>query len=232
MTAPNNFMSLVFSNTAIKCGFLVLFWLPIISLAQEKTVESTIAAQSAPVGYKIRQGDKLSVKFLYQPELNETSLVVPPDGNISLQLVDDLQVIGLTVAEVKKKLNDYYREILVKPLITVTLLEFVAPRIYIGGQVNKPGRYDLRDGQTLIQVIFLAGGFTRDAQQKFIIRASPNGKGDWEIQSVNVAAIFKQEKDQKDIILQDGDFIYIPESKISRVNKAIEGFRSLLPRIF
>ena len=224
-------MSCAFSNSVIKCVVLFLC-LPILVFAQEKTAGSETARQPAPPSYRIRQGDKLSIKFLYHPELNEPSIVVPPDGFISIQLVDDLSVIGLTVTEVKKKLDDFYAEILIKPIITVTLLEFVPPRIYIGGQVNKPGRYDLRDGQTLVQVIFLAGGFTRDANKSLVIRARPNGQGDWQIQSANVTKILNQKGIEKDLVLEDGDFIFIPESKIAKLNKAIEGFRGLLPRFF
>jgi len=201
------------------------------SLAQEKMPDIN---PSREIGgdYHLHQGDKLSVKFLYQPELNESSLVVRPDGFISLQMIDDLKVVGLTVAELKKHLEKAYEEILLKPVITVTLLEFVAPRVYIGGQVNKPGRYDLRDGQTLVQVIFLAGGFTADANKKMIMHARPDGKGDWQIQSANAAKILNQKAIEKDLILQDGDYIFVPESKISQITKAVEGFRGLLPRFF
>lgn len=183
-------------------------------------------------GYRIKQGDKLSVKFLYHPELNETSIVVRPDGFITLQMIDDAKAEGLTVAGLKANLEKTYNEILLKPVITVTLLEFVAPRVYIGGQVNKPGRYDLRDGQTLVQVIFLAGGFTSDANRKMVVHARPNGSNDWQIQSANVLKIINQQGEQKDIRLQDGDYIFIPDSKISQFNKAVETFRGLVPGFF
>ena len=210
---------------------LCFLCLPIVSYAQVKASDdndSTLPANN----YRIHQGDKLSVKFLYQPELNETSLVVRPDGFISLQMIDDLRVEKLTVSELKKQLEKAYEEILLKPVITVTVLEFVAPRVYIGGQINKPGRYDLRDGQTLVQVIFLAGGFTRDANRKMIIRARPDGRGEWQIQTANVMRILNQKEAEKDLTLEDGDYIFIPESRISQLNKAVEGFRGLLPKFF
>jgi len=212
--------------------FVICFLcLPIVSYAQVNLPDNKVSTLPA-TGYRIHQGDKLSVKFLYQPELNEVSLVVRPDGFISLQMIDDLHVEGLTVSELKKQLEKAYEEILLKPTITVTILEFFAPRIYIGGQVNKPGRYDLRDGQTLVQVIFLAGGFTSDANRKMIIHARPDDKGDWQIQSANVMKMLSQKGDEKDLTLQDGDYIFIPESKISQLNKAVEGFRGLLPKFF
>lgn len=183
-------------------------------------------------GYRIKQGDKLSVKFLYHPELNEISVVVRPDGFISLQMIDDSKAEGLTISELKAQLEKSYNEILLKPVLTVALLEFVAPRVFIGGQVNKPGRYDLREGQTLVQVIFLAGGFTTDANRKMVIHARPNGSGDWEIQSANVLKVINQQGEQKDIALQDGDYIFIPDSKISQINKAVETVRGFLPKFF
>ena len=223
-------MRLIFPTLIIEC-VLCFLWLPVLSFAQSEMPDTNLSTPPR-ANYRIHQGDKLSVKIFYQPELNEVSMVVRPDGFISLQMIDDLQAEGLTVSELKKKLEKAYEEILLKPVISVTILEFVAPRIYIGGQINKPGRYDLRDGQTLVQVIFLAGGFTRDANKKMIMHARPDGKGDWLIQSVNAGKILSQKGTEKDLTLEDGDYIFIPESKISQITKAVEGFRGLLPRFF
>lgn len=209
-----------------KC-VVCLLCLPALAFAQARQTESTPDG-----GYRIRQGDKLSVKFLYHPELTDTSLIVRPDGFISLQLIDDIKAEGLTVTQLKKRLEKAYEEILLTPVITVTLVEYVPPRVFIGGQVNKPGRYDLRDAQTLIQVIFLAGGFTRDANRRMVLHARPDGSRDWRFQSANVLKILSRKGEEKDIVLQDGDYIYIPDSKISQINKAVEGFRGLFPRFF
>lgn len=228
--APREKMFCFVFKTIIGCLLLGLF-ASANALAQTNSAQAG-KPESAPDGYRIKQGDKLSVKFLYHPELNEVSLVVRPDGFISLQMIDDAKAEGLTVAELKARLEKTYNEILLKPVITVTLLEFVAPHVYIGGQVNKPGRYDLRDGQTLVQVIFLAGGFTGDANRKMVVHARPASSGDWQIQAANVLKVINQQGDQKDIRLQDGDYIFVPDSKISQFNKAVETFRGLLPRFF
>lgn len=211
--------------------FIFISGLSAVSFAQV-TAPDVNDAPEIVVNYRIRQGDKLSVKFLYHQELDEPSLTVRPDGFISLQMIDELKVEGLTVAELKKRLEKEYEEILIQPLIAVTVLEFVAPRIFIGGQINKPGRYDLRDAQTLVQVIFLAGGFTRDANTKMVLHARPDGKGNWQFQAANVAKILNKKGTEKDLTLQDGDYIFIPESKISQLNKAVEGIRGFLPRFF
>lgn len=211
-----------------------VLWCLLVSVNAFAQIDLPEPSKPVPpqTGYRIKQGDKLSVKFLYHPELNEISVVVRPDGFISLQMIDDSKAEGLTISELKAQLEKSYNEILLKPVVTVTLLEFVAPRVFIGGQVNKPGRYDLREGQTLVQVIFLAGGFTSDANRKMVLHARPNGSGDWEIQSANVLKVINQQGEQKDIALQDGDYIFIPDSKISQINKAVETVRGFLPKFF
>jgi polysaccharide export outer membrane protein len=223
-------MRLTRSTLIFKCVLCVLC-LPLLAFAQARVpVESNSPTPDG--GYRIRQGDKLSVKFLYHPELTDTALIVRPDGFISLQLIDDIKAEGLTVSQLKKRLDKAYEEILLNPVITVTLVEYIPPRVFIGGQVNKPGRYDLRDAQTLIQVIFLAGGFTRDANRRMVLHARPDGSRDWRFQSANVLKILSRKGEEKDIFLEDGDYIYIPDSKISQINKAVEGFRGLFPRFF
>ncbi len=188
--------------------------------------------EKAPAAYRIQQGDKLSVKFFKNQDLNEPTLVVRPDGYISLQLVGEIRAEGLTVAELKEKLEKAYDETLLTPLISVTLIEFVQPHIYIAGQVTKPGRYTLREARTMMQAIFIAGGFTRDANRSLIIHARPNGTGDWRMQSANAMNIINQKGSQRDIELRDGDYLFVPDSKLSQFNRAVESFRGLLPRFF
>jgi polysaccharide export outer membrane protein len=206
---------------------LGLAFLPLELLAQESGNKALPEAN-----YRIQKGDKLSVKFLSHPELNEPSVMVRPDGFISLQIIDDIRADSLTATELKKELEKKYEEILLKPSISVAVIEFVAPRVFIGGQVKNAGRYDLRDAKTVVQIIFLAGGFTEDANRKMVILARPNGNGDWQTQAVNVMKILDKKTAEKDVELRDGDYIFIPDSKISQFNKAIETFRGLLPGSF
>ncbi len=182
--------------------------------------------------YRIQKGDKLSVKFFSHPDLNEPSVVVRPDGFISLQIIDDIRAEGRTAAELKSELEKVYNETLLNPIISVAVIEFVAPRVFIGGQVKTAGRYELRDARTVVQVIFLAGGFTEDANRRMVILARPDGKGDWQTQAINVRKILEPKSTEKDVELRDGDYIFIPDSKISQFNKAVETFRGLLPRFF
>lgn len=217
----------------IKIILLLLLLTSVRAYSQqpETARQNDVSEQPSSV-YRIRQDDKLSVKFLYQPELNETSLTVRPDGFISLQLIEEVKAAGLTVSELKIRLEKMYDGHLLKPVISIALIEFVAPSVFIGGQVGKPGSYRLRDGQTIVQVISFAGGFTADASRKTVLHARTDNTGEWQIQVANVAKILNRKAAEKDLVLREGDYIFVPDSRTSRINKALESFRGLLPRLF
>ena len=221
-------MRLIFLTLIIESLFC-FFFLPLESFAQNKETDTKPLPDAS---YRIQKGDKLSVKFFSHPELNEPLVIVRPDGFISLQIIDDIRAEGRTVAELKTELEKVYNETLLKPLISVAVIEFVAPRVFIGGQVKNAGRYNLRDAKTVIQVIFLAGGFTEDANRKMVVLARLDDKGEWQMQSVNVMKVLDKKSTEKDVELRDGDYIFIPDSKISQFNKAVETVRGLLPRFF
>lgn len=217
------------ARTLTKWTFLLLIGLAAVpSHAQIDLPEP----KRAPESYRIQQGDKLNIKFFSHPELNEPSLVVRPDGFVSPQIVDEIRAEGRTVAELKKELERAYIEVLLDPIITVSVVEFMTPRIFVGGQIAKPGRYEMREAKTLVQAIFVAGGFTADAHRRMVIHARPDGRGDWRIQTVDVLSVLDKKVAGKDVVLLDGDYVFVPDSRTSRVSKAVEAFRGFLPRVF
>lgn len=217
------------ARTLTYVAVLILITLSAVSSPAQAEVSD---AKSAPESYRIQQGDRLSIKFFSHPELNELNLVVRPDGFISPQIVDEIRAEGRTVAELKKELERAYVEVLLDPIITVAVVEFMTPRIFVGGQIGKPGRYEVREAKTLVQAIFVAGGFTADAHRRMVIHARPDGRGDWQIQTVDVLKVLDKKAAGNDVVLQDGDYVFVPDSRTSRMSKAVEAFRGFLPRVF
>ena len=87
-----------------------------------------------PGEYKINAGDKLSIKLFYNPELNQ-EVTVRPDGRITLQLVNEIKVVGLTPAKLSEILTEGYAKYLAQaPEITVAVNSFTGNRIFIGGE--------------------------------------------------------------------------------------------------
>jgi len=173
-------------------------------------------------GYRLHQGDKIEVRFFYQPELNQET-VVRPDGTVSLQLIGDMRAEGITVTELEQQLVQAYAKILVDPTVSVILKEYVKPRIFVGGQVAKPGPYELRDGDMLAQALLLAGGFTPQAHRKMVIHARPVGEGQLRVTVVDTTKLYARNPDPDlNLALKDGDLIYVPESKLSRVSNILK----------
>lgn len=195
-------------------------------------VSTADPATTAPASYRINPGDKLNIRFFSNSDLNEIGILVRPDGMINPQLIGEVRASGRTVAELKSELEREYIEILLSPMITVSVVDLIQPRVFVGGQVGKPGGYELRDAKTLVQSIFLAGGFTRDARRTLVVHARPDGKGDWVIRTANVLKLIegKAKANEKDVILRDGDYVFVPDSRISQFNKAVEAFRGVIPR--
>ena len=187
------------------------------------------AVISSNSDYKIHKGDKLSIKFLYQPELSDAAIVVRPDGKISLPMVDEIRAEGLTAQQLKKQLEKVYREILLDPEINVSIIEFVPQRFFVGGQVARPGSFDLRAGQTLLQAIILAGGFTPDAHKKYVLHARAIGNKELKVVAIDVTKLLKTGDNKEEILLQDGDYIFVPNSRLSRFNAIVTAFRSVMP---
>jgi polysaccharide export outer membrane protein len=173
-------------------------------------------------GYRLHEGDKIEVRFFYQPELDQ-QVVVKPDGTISLQLIGDVRAEGITVPELEKLLVQRYSRILVDPTISVILKEYVKPRIFVGGEVAKPGPYELRDGDMLAQALLLAGGFTPEAHRKMVIHARPVGEGQMRVTVVDATKLYSRNPDPDlNLALKDGDLIYVPESKLSRLGNILQ----------
>ena len=224
------------NNWSIKWSILLgplvlLASLVCLTPAQQPTPKKEDVSPSVNDAYRIRSGDKLSVKFLYQPDLNELSVVVRPDGFINLSMIDEVMARGLTVAELKAGLEKAYSEILLKPVISINLVEYVAPRIFVGGQVAKPGSYELRAGQTLMQAIVLAGGFTRDANRKTVLHARPIGGDKLKMMIFDATQMLSDSAAPQEVLLQDGDYVFVPDSKLSKMSRIIEAFRAVIPGI-
>lgn len=193
--------------------------------AAVKEVEPLAPAQiktQKPFVYTIAPGDELDIKFFFNPELNET-ITVRPDGIISLQLIDEIQAAGLKPAELDQKLTDLYSKELRKPVLTVIVRSFTRQRIYVGGEVIRPGLIELPAGLTTLQAVFQSGGFreTADPAETLVIR---KGEANQPIPiRIDLAAVMESEGGN-DLQLQPDDIVFVPKSAIANANKFIDQY--------
>jgi len=142
-----------FVSFALMFAFVCFFW------GQEKD----------PVEFKIGAKDLLEISVFGLEELNRT-VRVSEEGKISLPLLGEIQVGGLTKTELEKKISQLLEEeYLQNPQVTVFIKEYQSKRVFMLGAVGKPGPYELLGRQTLLHLISQAGGLTNDAGDEIII---------------------------------------------------------------
>jgi polysaccharide biosynthesis/export protein len=170
--------------------------------------------------YKLRPGDVMDLNFQYSPEFNQT-VTVQPDGFITLREIGDVNVNGISVPEMKTKIEDAYSKILAKPEIGINLKDFEKPTFTAAGQVGKPGRYELRGDTTVIEGIALAGGFTTASKhsQVVLVRRVDN---QWShAQVLDIKKLMASKDLGEDAYLQPGDMLIVPQNRISKIRSFI-----------
>jgi len=190
------------------------------SLTKSTSILAT--APENPPDYIIQSGDDLEIKFFYNPELNE-SLLVRPDGKISIQLLDDVQAAGITPSQLDDFLTQQYSRELSKPVITVIVRSFSGQNIYVGGEVARPGLVDFTAGMTALQAVFSVEGFKETAKpaDAIIIRRGPDNtpipiRVDLAATNGNIVGAGFQ--------LQPSDVIYVPKTFIAKANKFVNQY--------
>jgi polysaccharide biosynthesis/export protein len=167
--------------------------------------ESTPAID--PDAYRIGLADQLMISVWKEPELSMT-VVVRPDGMITLPLVNDVHVVGLKPVELQQVLTDKLKPFLTEPQVTVIVQGIRSRKVYLVGNVSKQGSYPLDGGQTVMQLLAASGGvgpFAK-ADSIYILRTENN-------KQVRIPFQYKKAlkgKAKEDILLQPGDVIVVP----------------------
>lgn len=117
--------------------------------------------------YVIGADDVLDVSVWKEQELTR-SLQVRPDGKISMPLLGDVQAAGLTPGQLAQNVSDKLKKYLTAPQVTVILTQINSQRVYVMGEVTRPGAYPVLPGMTVLQAISSAGGLTPFANSKKI----------------------------------------------------------------
>ena len=169
---------------------------------------------SAPAGYTLSANDQVAVEVFGEEDLR-TNGRLNGEGNLSLPLLGAVRLTGLTLTQAAARLTELYgRDYLVNPRVNVTLVGYAKRRFTMLGQVNRPGSYEMPDGNPegidLMEAIATAGGYTRIAapERVSIRRRSANGKD--EIIRVNAKRLARGESNN--VTVQPGDTVTVGES--------------------
>ncbi|HEX6164937.1 MAG TPA: polysaccharide biosynthesis/export family protein [Vicinamibacterales bacterium] len=181
-----------------------------------QSIPTTAAAAAAPrptdpvvpPGYVIGTDDVLSIVYWKDKDMSADAKV-RPDGRIALPLINEVVAAGLTPEQLHAKLTEESKKYMEDANITVVVREINSRKVFITGEVHKPGPYPLTAPTTVMQLIAMAGGLREYADaKKIMIMRSENGR------QISLAFNYKDvasgKKLQQNIELKPGDTVVVP----------------------
>jgi polysaccharide export outer membrane protein len=171
---------------------------PLLALSQEVPIPD----------YKVGPGDLLDINVFGVEQLN-TTVRVSESGKVTLHLLGEVEVSGLTKPELEKKLTLLLRKDLVDPQVTVFIKEYSSKVVYVQGAVTKPGIYPLLGRLSLRQIISQSGGFTPAAGNEIIVIRQVSGGGGSSL-NISIDDLMIKGDPNVNIPLEPGDVINVP----------------------
>jgi polysaccharide export outer membrane protein len=161
-----------------------------------------------PPDYVIGVDDQLAVVF-FQNKDASTDVVVRPDGKISLPLLNDVQASGLTPEQLRGEVTKLARKFFQDPNPAIIVRQINSRRVFITGNVEKPGNYPLLGTTTVLQLIATAGGLNEEADARKIV-IMRDDRGRQATFGFNYKDVVSQKNLQQNIALRPGDIVVVP----------------------
>jgi polysaccharide biosynthesis/export protein len=197
----------------VQFGVVIIFIALAFPVRAQDTKATAVPAAAAATtvsdpNYVIGAQDMLDISVWKEPELTRV-VPVRPDGKISMPLLNDVQASGLTPTQLAGQITVSLKKFVTDPQVTVIVTEINSQRVYILGQVARPGAYPLLPQMTFLQALSSAGGFTTFANEKklYLLR-QVNGKQ--EIHPFNYKDVIAGKNSEQNIVLKAGDQIVVP----------------------
>lgn len=196
-------------------------------------VSNVWASESLPstteLVYRVSINDELSFRFFYLPELN-TVVTVRADGRVSLPLVGELEVDGLTMSGLTERVERLMSAHVRRPQVIVNVQSGSAQRVFVGGEVTRPGVQPLRGPLTALQAVTVAEGLKDSAQPRDVIVLRRGDAGARVVLRVDLAAAMNGTDLSQDVLLQAYDVVIVPRSGIADLGLWVDQYiKRVLP---
>jgi len=159
-----------------------------------------------PEGYRVGADDELLISVWHEPELSQ-AVVVRPDGMITLPLLNDIKVVGLSTQELQVLLSDKLKTLVNDPQVTIVVRSIKSLKVILVGSVAKQGTYPMSAGMTVLELITQGGGLNPFAKGGSIyILRTLDGK------RVRIGFNYKKALQGKgdNPVLRSGDTVVVP----------------------
>src|SRR5213594_503464 len=180
--------------------------------------------------YRIQLGDEMDVKFLYQPDMNE-HVPVRPDGRISLPAAGEIAVVGMTPSDLERLVVERSSAHLRDPEVSVIVTKLGEQRVYIGGEVARPGYVVLVADMTPLQAVLQSGGFKKTAKLESVLLLTPGADGKFSAARVDMGQVVEHGVPER-VRLHPNDVVYVPPTWIADMDEVVDEYvRGLIPAL-
>jgi polysaccharide export outer membrane protein len=159
--------------------------------------------------YTVKAGDTLAIAVWKEPDLTSNTVLVRPDGTFSVPLVGQVDARGKGVLELQNLITERLRKYISDPVVTVSVQEVKGNKVYVIGQVTKPGEFVVNPSVNVMQALSMAGGTTAFASLNNIIILRRTAAGQIALPFHYNDVVHGKEL-QQNVELQAGDVVVVP----------------------
>ncbi len=180
-------------------------------------------------GYRLKPGDEIEVRLLYNPEFSDR-VMIGPDGRFALSLIGTVRAEGMTSDELSDHLRQRFARDLRRPDVVVVPRSFGSQRVIVGGEVASPGIHTLPGRVGVLEAVLIAGGFTNTARPQHVALIRRGADGRPMLRSLDLVSFLSTGDASQDVPLQPFDIVYVPRSTIAEINRFVALYiRGILP---
>ncbi len=171
-------------------------------------------------------GDEVEVSVYRHDDLNK-KVRIPPDGISTFPLIGEIQTKGTSIHQLRKKIKESLSVYLVDPQVSLEISSYKGQKIFILGEVNNPGVYQIDTPTTIIEAIAKAGGYTLDGKYSSVVlvRGGPEKP---DLKRLDLKKTFTTGDISQNVFLKSGDVVYVPRTFIANVDRFFKHFENIV----
>jgi len=196
------------------------------SKADEVSPSSDEVKEVKITEFVLGPGDRVEI-MVYRHDNLKRTVLIDASGKINYPLVGDIQANGLSIFQLRDRIRDGLAEYIVDPQVSVGVTAVQSQKVYVIGEVARPGVFSLDKPLSAIEAISSAGGFTLDANDESVMVIRGN-RDKPQLIKLDLESAFKKGNITQNIQLRSGDIVYVPSTFIADVSRFSVYLRNIL----
>lgn len=178
----------------------------------------------------IGQGDKIGISIYGQDSIN-SSYTVMQSGYLMLPMLDDIRVEGKSIDELRDELTEKYAKYFKDPQVLIEVQSIGSKTYTVLGEVKTVGMVPLNKRMSVSEAVFTAGSVETNGTADRVVLIRRN-KDEVDLHEINIAAMYTYGDFSTDMLVQHGDIIYVPTSKLAKVANFMSLVRDIVEPIY